>query len=141
METDFGILPMPKYDENQQEWGHNISTVYGRAMSIPTFHDGGALDRIGFMLEAISAESMYTVIPAYHDVQLTGKFVRDDESGEMLDIIFGSIVWDAGLIYDWLGLNKGTPSMSYTTFSGYERNLGMIEAAIQSTVDAFAAIY
>ena len=89
METDFGILPMPKLDEHQSEYGH---WVHGCALAIPAFHDDVTLDRIGFMLEAIAAESRYTVIPAYYDVQLTRKFARDDESREMLDIIFNSIV-------------------------------------------------
>ena len=140
METDFGILPMPKLDEYQREYGHWITGV-GQAMAIPQFHDDVTLDRIGFMLEAIAAESRYTVIPAYYDVQLTRKFARDEESKEMLDIIFGSIVWDPCLVYDWFDwYSFDTNVTTYRTAAGYERYLGRVEAKMQKTVDSFADI-
>ena len=139
MDTDFGILPMPRLNENQQIWGHSIDTFHGQGIAVPAFHDLNTADRAGFMLEALSAESMYTVIPAYYDVQLTGKLTRDDESSEMLDIIFGSVVWDTGYIYDWFGLWGGGPgTYTYASASSYERQLGRIEAAMQAAVDVFA---
>jgi hypothetical protein len=41
---------------------------------------------------------MYTVTPAYYDVALTYKYMRDTDSAEMLDIILDSRVYDLGLI-------------------------------------------
>ena len=46
------------------------------------------------------------VIPAYYDVQLKTKIARDDESSEMLDIIFAGRKYDLGSIYDWGGLTS-----------------------------------
>ena len=134
MDTDFGILPMPKLNEHQEKWGNSVVIFYAQVLAIPNFHDIDALDRIGFMLEAVSAESRYTVMPAYYDIQLKGKFARDEESSEMLDIIFNSMVYDIGLIYGWIG-NVNTSSAS-----GLESSRDMIEAAMQKTVDAFAAL-
>jgi hypothetical protein len=136
MDADFGILPMPWLDESQREWGHGADNYHGQGLAVPSFHDGEALDRTGFMLEAISAESRYTVIPAYYDVQLTGKFTRDDESGDMLDIIFNSVVWDIAIVYDWFGFTRGKGAQTHSA-SNLERERGAVEAAIQKTIDAF----
>ena len=134
-DIDFGILPMPKFDENQRDWGSSVNSFYSQVVAVPTFHTEDELSRIGFMLEAISAESRYTVIPAYYDIQLQGKFVRDEESLEMLDIIFSSTVWDTGAIYNWFDGGFGT-----LTASAFESQCDRIEAAMQATVDAFAAL-
>ena len=142
MDTDFGILPVPWLDENQRKWYHGVDYFVGQAIAVPAFlaDDYVALDRAGFMIEAITSESKYTVIPAYYDVQLTGKFIRDDESSEMLDIIFGSTLWDPGIIYDWFELLNGISFSEYSTPSGYEKRIGKIETAMQKTIDAFAKL-
>ena len=44
----------------------------------------------------LNAESYKTVIPAYYEVALKGKYSRDAESAEMLDLIFESRVIDIG---------------------------------------------
>jgi len=50
-------------------------------------------------MAALAAESYKTVIPAYYDIALKVKQTRDDESGEMLDIIRGSIWMNFGYSY------------------------------------------
>ena len=39
----------------------------------------------------------YTLQSAYYNITLTGKYPRDVESIEMLDIIFGNRVYDIGM--------------------------------------------
>ena len=51
----------------------------------------------GAIIEAMAAKSMYTLTPAYYDVQLKYRDSHDDESGEMLDIIIDSISFEFGL--------------------------------------------
>ena len=43
-------------------------------------------ERTEIILEALSAESRYTVQPAYYDISLKGKYIRDEECADMLDI-------------------------------------------------------
>ena len=38
--------------------------------------------------------------PAYYEKTLYGQYVRDEESTEMLDIIFATRVFDVGIYYD-----------------------------------------
>ena len=62
------------------------------------------LERTGAIIEALSAEGYYTLKPAYYETVLKGKSVRDDESSEMLDIIFANRVYDLEYMYDWGGI-------------------------------------
>lgn len=87
METDFGILPVPMYTEDQGKY-YNVSPN-AHAMFVPvTVSDP---ERCGILLEAMAYESSKTVLPAYYDILLKGKGARDDESEEMLDIIHDSV--------------------------------------------------
>ena len=60
-------------------------------------------ERTGMVLESLAYESMKRVTPAYYDKTLIGKYFRDDESVEMLDIILKTRVFDLGWYYQ-LGL-------------------------------------
>jgi len=102
MEDDFGIIPMPKYDEYQENY-----TTYS--------HDGSSAflipitnstpDTTAAVLEAMAAETYRTVTPAYFEIALKEKYSRDDESSRMLDIIIEGNYPDVGYIYG-LVLNK-----------------------------------
>ena len=103
MENDFGIIPMPKLDENQPEY--NVFTHDGcSAFSIPI--TCGVMNETAALLEALSAESYRTVTPAYFETALKGKYSRDSETGHMLDIIVSGVYLDLTYIY---GQNLGTP--------------------------------
>jgi hypothetical protein len=89
-EIDFGIIPFPKYDENQANY-QTISDQWGMVCAIPiTATDTG---RTGVITEAMCASSLKYIVPAYYDIILTGKSIRDVESEEMLDIIFDGIIY------------------------------------------------
>ena len=98
MDADFGILPIPKYDEDQKNYGCTVNQYTSHAIAVPvTVQDTG---RTTVILEALSAKSRYTLLPAYYDISLQRKFTRDEESADMLDIIFDSQVYDIGAIYN-----------------------------------------
>jgi hypothetical protein len=98
MEADFGILPIPKYDASQQNYSCSSSVFGGNLISVPVTNQ--ALDMTGVLLEAMSAESMYTLIPAFYNTVLKEKSARDPDSVEMLDIIINNMVFDVGDFYN-----------------------------------------
>ena len=101
METDFGILPMPKFDKEQKEYFSIVSTGAANTISIPVTADA---ERSGAVIEALSAESYYTLTPAYYDKVLKTKAARDEASSDMLDIIFANRIFDVATMYDWGGI-------------------------------------
>lgn len=86
-DVDFGILPIPKYDEEQESYW-NVSPN-PHAMLVPvTCSD---LDFAGAVMEEMAYQSHITVLPAYYDNMLKGKVARDEDSLEMLDLIHNSV--------------------------------------------------
>ncbi|MCL2773900.1 MAG: hypothetical protein FWD71_11175 [Oscillospiraceae bacterium] len=93
-DVDYGILPLPKYDENQEKYLSNSWTgMYCLPVNIPD----EKLDMLGTVMESMSALGYKNVIPVYYDILLKEKVSRDDDSREMLDIILNGMVYDLGL--------------------------------------------
>lgn len=97
MKTDFGILPLPKLDEQQERYYSTIGSWHSVFLCAPAVQEDA--ERTGIILEALAAESYNTVTPAYYEKTLVGKYIRDEESEEMLDIILSSHVYDLGWFY------------------------------------------
>ncbi len=91
METDFGIAPCPKYDEQQENYC-NVVWFVGSYSTIPV----SALDpaESGFILEAMSAKSREILRPAYYETALSLKYLRDQESIEMLDLVIDNRAYE-----------------------------------------------
>ncbi|MBR5312768.1 MAG: hypothetical protein IKU40_07795 [Clostridia bacterium] len=99
MPDDFGIVPMPKYDEMQEEYGHYISNYAATALCCPlTVSDR---EFVGTCIETLSAFSTETVNTALYDVLLTSKLVRDQESVEMLEIALSTKYYDWAVDFPW----------------------------------------
>ena len=105
--VDFGIIPYPKFDETQDRY---VNNDWSGLMCIPT--TAGDLDMIGKVCEMLAYYSNDTTIPAYYDVLLGDKFARDDDSKEMLELIFDNIVYDAGM--NFFGLDGKMNELLYT---------------------------
>jgi len=98
MEYEYGILPMPKTSEAQPayySYDQDQFLVYGIPKSVPV----DDADNIGMFLEAYASESYNVVKPAYYETALTVKYVNDQESAAMLDIITEGMYIDPSNLY------------------------------------------
>ena len=98
MEQQYGIVPMPKFDTAQKEYGtlmHDQFTVF----CIPASASKHKLELIGATLEVMASESLRTVKPAYYEIALKRKYMSDPVAWDMLDLIFSRVVTDAGVVY------------------------------------------
>lgn len=100
-DADFGIIPIPKYEEAQDKYYSLVSQHTTGLMSIPITCTGDELSEVGMVLEALAAESHYTLIPEYIETSLKTKNSRDAESADMLDIILGNRVFDPMNVYSF----------------------------------------
>lgn len=138
VETDFGIIPFPKWNEEQAGYYTQSQNSYSVAI-IPADCPDKAFT--GAMLEALTAETANEggVTDAYYDIALKDKYSRDDESGEMLDIVragakinFGYFhavpLGSATQIFRTLLEKKMTTFVSYwaENENGYNRSLNKI---------------
>ena len=117
----YGIVPMPKLDETQEKYysyAHDTMTAYG----IPLTVVDEELEMVGAFMEALASESYRTLTPAYYELALKTKYVSDEESVQMLDLVIDSFYVDAGVLYTkkissfhqnmrtWVGQNRNTVS-------------------------------
>ncbi len=126
MDTSFGILPMPLYDESQERYYHIINPHVAAMLVVPK--DVKNLTRAGYVLDALGAESKNVLTPAYYDQYLKSKGTRDNDSEDMLDIIFSSMTYDIGYLYNFGELGGMVLSM----VNGYQSDLASRYAKYES---------
>ena len=139
METNFGILPLPKYDESQKEYNSMVSIGCANSIAIPTTANA---ERCGAVIEALSAESYYTLTPAYYDIVLKTKNARDDASSEMLDIIFDNRIFDIAYMFDWGGIIGSINGLTTDgkISSTIDSKLKAAEKELEKTLTAYAEL-
>ena len=140
-EVDIGILPAPKYDESQESYACYADGWCVNVVSIPTTNANP--DDAGFLLEAMAADSLNNLTPAYFDVVLTDKYARDEQSVRMLDLILDSVVMDKANIFSWAYIESTVAEAIYKSnvaASTMEKRAASLEKAITKTVDAIMEI-
>ena len=140
MEMDFGILPLPKLDKNQEKHITHMNPHTGAGISIPV--TAGDFDRTGMILEDLAAESRYTLQPAYYEINLKGKYARDDDSYEMLEIILANTAHDIGYVYDFGGfattiMLRHGQNKKADYASQFEKMEPRMTTAIEKVVEAY----
>ena len=80
MSDDFGILPMPKGDPSMDSYKAYVSNGWTTAYGIPSTFGSVDANKIGTVLECLSAASADNVTPALYEQLLESKYIRDEES-------------------------------------------------------------
>ncbi len=129
MEDDFGMLPIPKGNPDQDRYYHSVSYHQTSSLAIP--YSAKDPEDLGLIIEALGALSKQLVTPEYYDRTLKLQATRDDESGRMLDIIFDSRVFDLGAIYNW----GGVCGQMYTADPNYASRFESVADKAQSDME------
>ncbi len=137
--TDFGLIPWPKFDEAQENFYCYVHSTAGKGVCIPTTQPDPEM--AGIIIEAMAAKSVSTVTEAYYDKALTYKYMRDEESAQMLDIILSNRLFDLAYSYNWGSLYAQMQSLILngkdTVASTWDKRLSAAEKALQKTIDAY----
>ncbi len=138
METDFGIAPVPKFDESQENYS-NVVWFVGSYTCVPkTTND---LERTGIILEAMAAKSREILRPAYYEVALSYKYLRDTDSIEMLDLVIGNRTYELAQAFGW-GISGAVDSIVLNgkePASSLEKISKLTEIQINSTLEKINA--
>jgi len=102
MEDDYGLIPYPKLDENIENYG---ALVHNSAHLVSVPATCGIVDTVSAVIEAIAAETYRSVTPAYYEVALKTKYIRDDVSGQIVDMINAACTTDFAYVYS-TNMNK-----------------------------------
>ncbi|MBO5218717.1 MAG: hypothetical protein J6C52_04750, partial [Clostridia bacterium] len=128
MKADYGILPAPKYDENQKEYITFASENIHRLV-IPVTNDD--LSRTGVILDALSFESKKEILPLYYNQTISQKGLRDEDSIEMLDLINSTRMTEVGKIF---GITTGLIDAVTNAVKAGDGSVASTVAGMESSV-------
>ena len=99
METDFGILPMPKFDEAQEKYYSQLSEGWEDMTAVPAGVSDP--DMVGHVLNAMGYYSDLYIYPELINRAVSTKSMRDEDSARMIGIINDGMTFDLWFIYKW----------------------------------------
>ncbi len=130
----FGVLPMPKYDENQTEY-YTIPGFYHTVWCVPIAMASD--ESTGAVLEVMASESYRNVTPAYFENLFQKRFSDDYREAEMFGAIKDSVVIDAGRLFQsqlnsdtWMPYRNAMFSGSTSWMSAYKGFKDMLKERI-----------
>ena len=142
-DVNFGLIPYPLVDENQDEYYTPCSAKYAYGAVIPLSAPDPEFS--AFMLDVMSAvskgENASGLTRAYIEVVIKGKDLKaDEEACEILDeYVFNNIIYDLGLLYGGADavLTGLVSSKSIDVISALDAS----RDSIQSKIDEVVALY
>ncbi|HOJ47513.1 MAG TPA: extracellular solute-binding protein [Bacillota bacterium] len=138
-DLNFGIVPFPLWDDTQDRYYSYCTNGQVAGIAIPKSCDDPEFS--AYMIDIYAAAAKNFITPAYYEVNLRTRDARDDESLEMLDIIFSNIVYDIGEAYNFgsIGtmLNTMLTNRETEVISRFEAIEGQVQADIDKTIIAY----
>ena len=92
MESNYGLVPFPKWTEEQERY----YTMFDIDIITVPLSCSQDLERVCVIKEALAVESLNINHPAYYENALKNRYLRDEKSLEMLEIITNCVVPDLG---------------------------------------------
>ncbi len=136
MQKDFGVLPIPKYTQEQKEYYCMVS-IDNSPLVIPTTVQD--IHKCALITEALAYESMFTLTPKFYEVFLDEKILRDEKSKEMIDILFDSKVYSLDYYAGVTGLQAAIGQMIASGKNNLASKTASIQKSAQNKLDKFVA--
>lgn len=130
-DISYGILPFPKFDENQKEYRSSGCDIY---WGIPLSSAGNS-ELVGYCVEAMSCYNYNYVVPQVWDTVLGGKLADSPDDYDMFSIIRDVQYVDLG--YAFSGENA---KLSDLIFLIQKTDAGSAVSFIESRRDAVATL-
>ena len=98
-DDNFGVLPMPKYDEAQESYISMMATWGVLLTTVPKTNTDPV--RTGTILDYLAYQSYISLMEPYYDAFLTQKGARNEDSADMLSIIRDTRDVNLGYLFSW----------------------------------------
>ena len=154
--TNFGLLPMPKLNEEQEEYWTSVSGGWCYVYAIPNVTENAmdyeangfasGQEQAAYFLEAFGYYSKNTLDVAYYEQVLKLQAVRDEDSIEMLELGLKNKLYDPVVIFDFgkigtslfreVGSNGGRIAGQGAAVPGSDVNYDTLVSTYQSRVEA-----
>lgn len=98
MADDYGIIPLPKYDETQENYYSQIATSTS-ALYLPVTAEN--VEMLGTVMEDLGFYSSRDVVPVYYETAMNVKYARDQQVQAMLALVRDNASTNLDFIYNW----------------------------------------
>lgn len=139
IDFSFGIVPQPKYTEDQEDYGTNLGHPFTMYCVSDTSHD---VDASGAVLEALGSESYRLVTPEVFESTMKVRYADGAEVAEMYDTLRRTVSFDIGRLY--AGTFGNTTANGFRTnalnspasyYTNIQRSLSKIKSGIKTIED------
>ena len=137
---EYGVLPTPKYSEDQESYLCFPDSYNTTLFAIPaTVND---LKFAAFALEAISEESVETSYKEYIETKCKLQVAFDEDMAKCLNIVFNNIVYDVAYLEDYGTLKSKVVDVLITESSNmYGRLYSKVEKKAKHEIATLADTY
>lgn len=132
MDADFGILPMPLYDEKQDEYYSQLSTGWAAFVTVPATCKDTELT--GNVFDAMGYYSQQYVTTAFIDTTVTSKALRDEESVAVMELLYDSMTYDLYDVYAWSGIFNAVTDCATKKENNFTSAYAAKEAAAKTAI-------
>ncbi len=138
-DINYGIIPLPKLDENQEDYyaGCNSELIH-----VPIWTTNTEL--VGMVIEAMSYAGYKHVLPAYGEKTLKGRYASDKDCTEMLNLVFKKQVMSFAYLFatavpQGMQRNLLATTVKENNVASYYRSNEAKELAMMKTITDFYA--
>jgi len=135
MEDDYLILPVPKYDEYQDNYISTISASCHCFTGVPVTADS---EFVGFIMEAMARYSNEYIRPKAYDLVYTQKVIRDERSNDVLNILLDTTYMELMTVYNFAGYSEALRNVIFKNAELTSTVASIVEASraeLQKTID------
>lgn len=133
MKDPYLILPMPKGDESQEDYHSFVNAWCNAFVALPKTCDP---EFAGIITEALGYYSYTNIRPTAYEMTYKDKILREEESAEMLDIIFDTLYFDFNCVYDFGG-SKAILEKAIVGDTELVSSIAAVEERIDADIAAF----
>ena len=130
MESEFGIVPFPKYDESQETY-YSMYPYNCSMVAMPNTLMGEELDRAADIIEDLNYYSSIDLKDAWFEKLLKRRYTQDTESEDNLEIVKNNRVYDIGIYY-----NFGSMTSKLLDIDVRTGNIASTYKRVQRAIDA-----
>ena len=130
MDSEYGVLPFPKYDVNQENYNATLDPL-ASVFALPSTErdDIGSWERTGIILEYMAYKSHEILLPAYYEEVLKGQRMDDDRDHKMLDIVRTNVHYELANLVNITSINDcivnmfKKPAMAASTYTRNQKKM------------------
>jgi hypothetical protein len=132
-ECSFGLLPIPKFDKEQENYYSNVSAICATCVAIPKTNKN--YERAAIIMDAMAQASTDTVRTSYYDNLLKLRKLQGEDDEAMLDIIFEGRVYDYGILFQWGTINTFMNDIAFSGTNNFQSKYDSIEGSIDTAIE------